>query len=110
MNVSRPSIDEAMLDTPAVWARRSTCSRLAVGAVLARDNRVLSTGYNGAPASLPHCSHDDDQPRLITVHAEANALLFAGRHDASTPRRWIRPCTAATPRACPAPGCCSTPG
>ena len=48
----RPSIDEAMLQTAAVWAQRSTCSRLAVGAVLAREDRVLSTGYNGAPAGL----------------------------------------------------------
>jgi dCMP deaminase len=73
-----------MLATAAVWAQRSTCSRLAVGAVLARDGRVLSTGYNGAPAGLPHCVHEADEPCSITVHAEANALLFAGRHGAST--------------------------
>ena len=80
----RPSIDEAMLATAAVWAARNTCSRLAVGAVLARDRRILSSGYNGAPAGLPHCVHEDEGPCAIAVHAEANALLFAGRHGAST--------------------------
>jgi dCMP deaminase len=80
----RPSIDEAMLDTAAVWARRSTCTRLAVGAVLAREGRVLSTGYNGAPAGLAHCVHEDEEPCTVAVHAEANALLFAARHGVST--------------------------
>jgi dCMP deaminase len=80
----RPSIDEAMLDTAAVWARRSTCTRLAVGAVLAREGRVLSTGYNGAPAGLAHCVHEDEEPCTVAVHAEANALLFAARHGART--------------------------
>jgi dCMP deaminase len=80
----RPTIDEAMLNTAWVWAMRSTCTRLAVGAVLARDDRVLSTGYNGAPTGLDHCVHEDEEPCSITVHAEANALLFAGRHGAST--------------------------
>jgi dCMP deaminase len=70
-----------MLAAAEVFARRSTCSRLPVGAVLARDGRVLSTGYNGAAAGVAHCQHGpDDPPCVAAVHAEANALLFAARH------------------------------
>lgn len=58
---------------------RSTCDRLQVGAVLVRDGQLVSTGYNGAPRGTPHCSHDSHQPCTESVHAEANALLFAGR-------------------------------
>ena len=49
--MDRPLIDEAMLATASAWAMRSTCSRLAVGAVLAREGRVISTGY-GAPSVM----------------------------------------------------------
>lgn len=82
--MSRPTLDETVFQVARTWARRSTCSRLQVGAVLARDGRVLSTGYNGAPSRVDHCAHMDDQPCEITVHAEANALIFAGRHGVST--------------------------
>lgn len=80
----RPSLDATLLAAAYVWARRSTCSRLQVGAVLARDGRTLSTGYNGAPSGLGHCEHLDDEPCSVSVHAEANALIFAGRHGVST--------------------------
>ena len=76
----RPSMDESIFLVAKLWASRSTCSRLQVGAVLARGGRVLSTGYNGAPAGLPHCEHQDgDGPCATAVHAEANALISAAR-------------------------------
>lgn len=59
-------------------AKRSTCSRLQVGAVIVQNNQVISTGYNGAPSGIVHCTHVDDTPCRISVHAEANALIFAG--------------------------------
>lgn len=61
---------------------RSTCSRLHVGAVIAKENRAISTGYNGAPAGLPHCVHEgvEGMPCMVAVHAEANAVVFAARH------------------------------
>lgn len=76
----RPSIDAVLLEVAGAFAARSTCSRLQVGAVLARAGRVLSAGYNGAPAGLPHCEHVDDAPCAASVHAEANALVAAARH------------------------------
>lgn len=73
-----------LLDVATTVATWSTCSRLHVGAVLARDGRVLSTGYNGAPAGRPHCVHRDDRPCRTSVHAETNAVAFAARHGVST--------------------------
>mgnify|MGYP001946569404 FL=1 len=70
-----------------LWATRSTCQRLQVGAVLAKGGRTISTGYNGAPSGLPHCNEDNCkiQPQCKrTVHAEMNAILFAARYGIST--------------------------
>lgn len=68
-----------------VIAARATCSRLAVGAVLTRDTRVVSTGWNGAPAGMPHCSHDGTESRCErSVHAEDNVVRFARKHKIPT--------------------------
>lgn len=80
--MTRPTETELLLDIAAQVARRSTCSRLQVGAVLARDGRILSTGRNGAPSKLTHCDHtyDSHSPCTQSVHAEVNAVAFAARH------------------------------
>lgn len=75
----RPSEDSTLLAVAAVIATRATCSRLHVGAVLARHGRVLSTGRNGAPTGLAHCRHTRDERCEVSVHAEANAVAFAAR-------------------------------
>lgn len=82
--LERPSEDESMLEIAWAVSRRSTCSRLQVGAVLARDGRILSTGRNGAPIGQPHCQHFDDEPCRVSIHAEANSLIFAARHGVAT--------------------------
>lgn len=77
----RPTEDAMLLDVARVVATRATCGRLHVGAVLAREGRVLSTGYNGAPAGLPHCTlHAVGESCRRAVHAETNAIAFAARH------------------------------
>lgn len=69
-------------------ATRSTCQRRAVGAVIVRERRILTTGYNGAPRGLQHCPADGPQhdwPNgcmraghcIRSLHAEQNALLQA---------------------------------
>lgn len=80
--MSRQSWDEYFMDMAHHAATRATCDRAHVGAVVVRDRRVMATGYNGAPRGLHHC---DDVGHLMvnshcvrTVHAEVNALLFAG--------------------------------
>src|SRR5690242_2598573 len=71
----RPRFDEYFMLIAEQAAKRSTCSRLQVGAVLVQNNNVVGTGYNGAPRGIEHCVHTDDTPCRISVHAEVNALV-----------------------------------
>lgn len=52
----RPSFDDTFMEIAGIVAKRGTCPRLQVGSVIAVDNRIIATGYNGSPAGLPHCS------------------------------------------------------
>src|SRR5258706_13046039 len=64
-------------------ATRATCPRKHVGAVIARDRTILSTGYNGSVRGLPHCEDVgcvmEEGHCITTVHAEANAILQAAK-------------------------------
>ncbi|MCA9319832.1 MAG: dCMP deaminase family protein [Planctomycetes bacterium] len=75
------------MEIARVAARRSTCERKHVGAVIARDKFVVSTGYNGSIAGLAHCDEVghlmEDGHCVRTVHAEANAIVQAARHGKS---------------------------
>jgi dCMP deaminase len=85
--MDRASRDFVLLATALIWAKRSTCKRRKVGAVLAVDGRIVSTGYNEAPSGFPDCSDgvcDFSQPCTRTVHAEANAIAFAARMGLAT--------------------------
>lgn len=58
--MDRPSRIELLMEHAQIVAKRGTCSRLQVGALVHRDGRIVVTGYNGAPAGLPHCDHTCD--------------------------------------------------
>ena len=84
---NRPSWDNYFMEIAFTVAQRSTCDRAHVGAVLVRDRRILTTGYNGAPAGLSHC---DDVGHLMvdghcvrTLHAEQNAIIQGALHGVS---------------------------
>jgi len=91
----RPGWDEYFLSICKLVSLRSTCLRRKVGAILVRDRRLLSTGYNGAPGGLPHCSETgcERQARNIPsgeraeicrgLHAEQNAIIQAAFHGVS---------------------------
>ncbi|MBE3123442.1 MAG: cytidine/deoxycytidylate deaminase family protein [Planctomycetes bacterium] len=90
--MNRPSWDEYFMDIAAEVSRRSTCLRRQVGAVLVVDRRILATGYNGAPAGVPHCSESGCLREQMAVpsgqrhelcrglHAEQNSIIQAARH------------------------------
>lgn len=82
MSLTRFSRDELLGNIAKLVARRSTCLRSSVGAVLAREGRIISMGYNGAPSGMPHCEPETcgpDEGCERTVHAEANAIAFAAK-------------------------------
>lgn len=96
--MDRISRDFALMSVALIMAKRTTCQRKQVGAVLAKEGRILSTGYAGAPAGHPHCSSvcDLSQPCTRTVHAEANAIAFAAKvgiaTDGATLYTTVSPC------------------
>ena len=86
---SRPSWDEYFMQITHLVASRATCLRRKVGAILVKDKRILSTGYNGAPRNLPHCREvgclrnklkipsGQRQEICRGLHAEQNAIIQA---------------------------------
>ena len=92
----RPSLDEYFLEMASVAAKRSTCLRNRVGAVIVKDKRIISTGYNGAPRNLDHCldigcirqqqniASGTRHEKCRAVHAEQNAIIQAALHGVST--------------------------
>ncbi|MCF8027803.1 MAG: cytidine/deoxycytidylate deaminase family protein [Desulfobacteraceae bacterium] len=88
----RPAWDDYFMDIANLVARRSTCLRRAVGAVLVKEHRVLATGYNGAPAKIRHCAEvgclresmniESGQRHELCrgIHAEQNAIIQAAYH------------------------------
>lgn len=91
----RPSWDAYFLDIATLVASRSTCLRRSVGAILVKDKRILSTGYNGPPTGTPHCAEtgclrehqsipSGERHELCRgVHAEQNAIIQAAQHGVS---------------------------
>lgn len=74
MRTTRPQM---FIEIASVVARRSTCMRLNVGAVIVKDRTIVSIGYNGSPSGEAHCSGNSCPGRMScaeTIHAEANAL------------------------------------
>lgn len=82
--MERPSRINTLMAIAELMGERSTCNRLHVGALITRNARILSTGYNGPPAGLNHCNHTDSNSCDASVHAEANAIVFAARHGMGT--------------------------
>jgi dCMP deaminase len=83
----RISREGLMMATAKLWSLRSTCRRLQVGAVIALNDRPISSGYNGAPSGMEHCNKENCsslQKCDRTIHAEMNAILFAARHGIPT--------------------------
>jgi dCMP deaminase len=94
-SASRPSWDNYFMDITRLVARRSTCVRRAVGAVVVKDKRILATGYNGAPTGVAHCAEtgclraqlqvpSGERHELCRgIHAEQNAIIQAAYHGVS---------------------------
>ena len=92
----RPNWDEYFMNQAKLASARSTCNRRQVGAVLVKDNMILSTGYNGAPRGAEHCMDKkciretlgipsgERHEICAAVHAEQNAIIQCARTGNST--------------------------
>lgn len=93
--MARPTWDQYFMDITHLVAKRSTCLRRQVGAVLVKDKNILATGYNGAPSGVAHCLDvgclreqmgipSGERHELCRgLHAEQNAIIQAAKHGTS---------------------------
>lgn len=112
MGINRPDWDSYFLLIAKVVASRSTCLRRKVGAVLVRNRRILSTGYNGAPRGVSHCEETGCLRERLGIpsgerheicrgsHAEINAISQAAADGVMTQDSWLycthEPCVYCT--------------
>jgi len=83
--MSRISRHVFAMESAEVAAKRATCYRLAVGAVITLDGRIIATGYNGPPSGEPHCqgntcARTESGGCGRAIHAEANAMKFVAEY------------------------------
>lgn len=105
--MNKPSFDHIFMKLAHDLALRSHCVKAHVGAVLARDTRIISIGYNGPPAGTHNC--DEEWPETgcardskgscsLALHAEQNAILYAvkngARLEGATLYTTLSPCIA----------------
>lgn len=90
--MSKPSFDVIYMELAQKLAQRSHCVKMHVGAVLTKDTRIVSLGYNGPPAGTHNCDVEwpvDGCPRdskgscSLALHAEQNAILYASKNNVS---------------------------
>lgn len=97
---TRPTWDQYFMTITHLIAQRSTCDRLHVGCIVVRENRIVTTGYNGFIAGAPHVGFIRDNHEQLTIHAETNAVSDAAKRGVS-----LDGCTAYVTH-CPCINCC----
>ena len=105
--IIRPEYDDIFMELAVNLAKRSHCVKRHVGAVLTKDTRIISIGYNGPPAGTHNC--DEEWPEegctrdrkgscSLAIHAEQNAIIYAVKNnanvEASTLYVTLSPCLA----------------
>lgn len=105
--MQRPAFDDIFMELAVNLAKRSHCVKRHVGAVLTKDTRIISIGYNGPPAGTHNCDVEFPEtgcPRdskggcSLALHAEQNAILYAVKNqtsvDGATLYVTLSPCLA----------------
>jgi len=82
-NKERINWDEYFMSIALLASQRSPCSRLNVGSVIVKDNRLISMGYNGYISKAPHISRIEDGHEQSTIHSEINAITDCARRGVS---------------------------
>lgn len=77
-------IDERYLRMAKIWSENSYCVRRKVGALIVRDNMIISDGYNGTPSGFPNICEENNVTFPYVLHAEANAITKVARSNNSS--------------------------
>ena len=92
---SQEEFDQMFLEMCFLVAQRSRAKRNRVGAIITKDNRPISLGYNGTPVGFDNtCEGDDGETLETVVHAEENAICFLARTHESTEGTTLYSCLA----------------
>jgi dCMP deaminase len=66
--------DQRYIEMAEIWAKNSYCKRRQVGALLVKDNMIISDGYNGTPSGFENVCEENGVTKPYVLHAEANAI------------------------------------
>lgn len=86
MNEKQEAIDKRYLRMAKIWAENSYCHRRKVGAIMVKDQMIISDGYNGTPAGFENVCEDEATglTKPYVLHAEANAITKVARSNNSS--------------------------
>lgn len=77
-------LDERYLRMSLIWSENSYCVRRKVGALIVRDNMIISDGFNGTPSGFPNVCEENNVTFPYVLHAEANAITKVARSNNSS--------------------------
>lgn len=77
-------LDERYLRMAQIWSENSYCQRRKVGALIVRDNMIISDGFNGTPSGFPNVCEENNVTYPYVLHAEANAITKVARSNNSS--------------------------
>ena len=79
------TLDKRYLRMASIWAENSYCTRRKVGAIIVKDQMIISDGYNGTPAGFENiCEDGSGATKPYVLHAEANAITKVARSNNSS--------------------------
>ena len=80
MDKKRHDLDNRYMSMAKIWAENSYCQRRKVGALIVKNNMIISDGYNGTPSGFENvCEDEDGLTKPYVLHAEANAITKIAR-------------------------------
>ena len=84
-NEKQLTLDRRYIRMATIWAENSYCTRRQVGALIVKNQRIISDGYNGTPAGFENiCEDENNVTKPYVLHAEANAITKIARSNNSS--------------------------
>ena len=85
INEKQLTLDKRYIRMASIWAENSYCTRRQVGALIVKNQRIISDGYNGTPSGFENiCEDENNVTKPYVLHAEANAITKIARSNNSS--------------------------